>query len=55
MAEVLDAGELNPGKVFVYKGDLLSVIDVIHNKTAMAKMKHKIKAKNLRSGRRLLR
>lgn len=50
MAEVLDAGELNPGKVFVYKGDLLSVIDVIHNKTAMAKMKHKIKAKNLRSG-----
>ena len=50
MADVLDAGELNPGKVFVYKGDLLSVIDVIHNKTAMAKMKHKIKAKNLRNG-----
>lgn len=50
MADVLDAGELNPGKVFIYKGDLLSVIDVVHNKTAMAKMKHKIKAKNLRSG-----
>ena len=50
MADVLDAGELNPGKVFVYKGDLLSVIDVVHNKTAMAKMKHKIKAKNLRNG-----
>ncbi len=50
MADVLDAGELNPGKIFIYKGDLLQVIDVIHNKTAMAKMKHKIKAKNLRSG-----
>ena len=50
MAEILDAGELKPGTVYVYKGDLLQVIDVVHNKTAMAKMKHKIKAKNLRSG-----
>lgn len=50
MADMLDAGELNPGKIFIYKNDLLQVIDVIHNKTAMAKMKHKIKAKNLRSG-----
>jgi elongation factor P len=50
MAEVLDAGELRPGTVFIYKNDLLQVVDIIHNKTAMAKMKHKIKAKNLRSG-----
>ena len=50
MADMVDAGELGPGKVFLYKGDLLSVVDIQHNKTAMAKMKHKIKAKNLSSG-----
>lgn len=50
MADIIDAGELTPGKVFTYKGELLSVVDIQHNKTAMAKMKHKIKAKNLRSG-----
>lgn len=50
MADVLDAGELRPGTVFIYKDELLSVVDIVHNKTAMAKMKHKIKAKNLRSG-----
>lgn len=50
MGEILDAGELKPGTVYLYKGDLLQVVDIIHNKTAMAKMKHKIKAKNLRSG-----
>lgn len=50
MADMVDAGELTPGKVFLYKGELLSVVDIQHNKTAMAKMKHKIKAKNLRTG-----
>lgn len=50
MAEIIDAGELKPGTVYIYKNDLLQVVDIIHNKTAMAKMKHKIKAKNLRSG-----
>lgn len=50
MADMIDAGELTPGKVFLYKGALLSVVDIEHNKTAMAKMKHKIKAKDLRSG-----
>lgn len=50
MADMVDAGELGPGKVFLYDGQLLSVVDIQHNKTAMAKMKHKIKAKNLRSG-----
>jgi len=51
MGEIVDVGSLTPGKVFVNKeGDLLSVIDVQHNKTAMAKMKHKFKVKNLRSG-----
>lgn len=50
MAEMVDAGELGPGRVFLYKGALLQVVDIQHNKTAMAKMKHKIKAKDLRSG-----
>ena len=50
MADIIDAGELGPGKVFYYDGQLLQVVDIQHNKTAMAKMKHKIKAKNLRSG-----
>jgi elongation factor P len=50
MADMIDAGELGPGKVFIYEGNLLSVVDIQHNKTAMAKMKHKIKAKNLRTG-----
>ncbi len=50
MADIIDAGELGPGKVFYYEGQLLSVIDIQHNKTAMAKMKHKIKTKNLRTG-----
>ncbi|MCI6794349.1 MAG: elongation factor P [Mollicutes bacterium] len=50
MADIIDAGELKPGTVYLYKGELLSVVDIIHNKTAMAKRKHKIKAKNLRSG-----
>lgn len=50
MADIVDAGELGPGKVFIYDNNLLSVIDIQHNKTAMAKMKHKIKCKNLRTG-----
>lgn len=50
MADMIDAGELGPGKVFIYDNALLSVVDIQHNKTAMAKMKHKIKAKNLRTG-----
>lgn len=50
MAELLDVGSLTPGKVFVYRDELLSIIDIQHNKTAMAKMKHKLKVKNLRSG-----
>ncbi len=50
MADIIDCGDLTPGKVFLDKGELYSVVDIAHNKTAMAKMKHKIKAKNLRSG-----
>ncbi|HBR85610.1 MAG TPA: elongation factor P [Firmicutes bacterium] len=50
MADLIDCGELTPGKVFIDKGELYSVVDIAHNKTAMAKMKHKIKAKNLRTG-----
>ena len=50
MADIIDCGELSPGRVFTDKGELFSVIEIQHNKTAMAKMKHKIKAKNLRTG-----
>lgn len=50
MAEIIDCGELTPGKVFLDGETLYSVVDIAHNKTAMAKMKHKIKAKNLRTG-----
>lgn len=50
MAELIDVGELTPGKVFQFRNELFSVIDIQHNKTAMAKMKHKLKVKNLRSG-----
>ncbi len=50
MAEIVGVGDLTPGKVFLNRGDLFTVIDIQHNKTAMAKMKVKVKVKNLRSG-----
>ena len=36
MADMVDAGELGPGKVFLYDSQLLQVVDIQHNKTAMA-------------------
>lgn len=50
MADIKPIGDLGPGRNFTYKGELLSVLDIEHNKTAMRGMIVKIKAKNLRSG-----
>ena len=44
------SNELKPGNYFSYDGNIYVVLDTLHNKTAMAKMVIKIKAKNLRSG-----
>lgn len=50
MAELINVTELGPGKVYIHEGQLFSVIDINRNKTAMAKMKVKMKVENLRTG-----
>lgn len=50
MADIKAVGDLGPGRNFTYKGELYSVLDILHNKTAMRGMIVKIKAKNLRTG-----
>jgi len=42
--------DLKPGLTFQYGNDLLTVLNVDHNKTAMRQMIVKVKVKNLRSG-----
>lgn len=42
--------DLKPNTAFEYEGNLYSVINVDHNKTAMRQMIIKIKVKNLRTG-----
>ena len=44
------SNELTLGNFFKYDGNIYVVLDTLHNKTAMAKMVIKIKAKNLRTG-----
>lgn len=44
------SNELKPGNYFALDGNIYVVLDILHNKTAMAKMVIKIKAKNLRTG-----
>ena len=44
------SNELTLGNFFRYDGNIYVVLDTLHNKTAMAKMVIKIKAKNLRTG-----
>ena len=39
------SNELKPGNYFSYDGNIYVVLDTLHNKTAMAKMVIKIKAK----------
>ena len=50
MAEIKIVNELGPGKCFTDQGELYTVMDIQHNKTAMRQMIVKIKVKNLRSG-----
>lgn len=50
MAELVNVTELGPGKVYIHENQLYSVLDINRNKTAMAKMKVKMKVQNLRSG-----
>ncbi|HBD06441.1 MAG TPA: elongation factor P [Firmicutes bacterium] len=51
MADFVSVNDLGPGRNFIDEnGDIYTVLDIAHNKTAMAKMKVKLKVKNLRSG-----
>lgn len=50
MAEIVKIGDLGPGRNFTADGQLYSVLDIQHNKTAMRQMIVKIKCKNLRTG-----
>lgn len=47
---MINITELRPGNTFEYEGNIFTCLDIALNKTAMAKMKVKVKAKNLRTG-----
>ena len=42
--------DLKPGTTFENEGNIYSVLDIDHNKTAMRQMIVKVKVKNLRTG-----
>lgn len=42
--------DLKPGMSFEYEGNIYTVLDILHNKTAMRQMIVKTKVKNLRTG-----
>lgn len=42
--------DLKPGTTFEHEGNIFSVLDIEHNKTAMRQMIVKVKVKNLRTG-----
>ena len=42
--------EVRPGNTYIWEGQLYSCLSIDLNKTAMAKMKVKLKSKNLRTG-----
>jgi len=42
--------DLKPGTTFEHEGNIFSVLDIDHNKTAMRQMIVKVKVKNLRTG-----
>ncbi len=46
---MINITELRPGNTFEYEGNVYNCLDIALNKTAMAKMKVKVKAKNLRT------
>ena len=47
---MVNVTEVRPGNAYSWEGEIYSCIDIDLNKTAMAKMKVKIKSKNLRTG-----
>lgn len=47
---MLNSTEIKPGMCFTWEGTLYQAIDIQLNKTAMAKMKVKVKVKNPRTG-----
>ncbi len=47
---MLNSTEIKPGMCFTWEGELYQAIDIQLNKTAMAKMKVKVKVKNPRTG-----
>jgi len=47
---MLNCTEIHPGQCFTWENDLYQCIDIVLNKTAMAKMKVKIKVKQLKTG-----
>ena len=47
---MINVTELRPGNTYVWEGTPYTCLDIDLNKTAMAKMKVKVKAKNLKTG-----
>jgi elongation factor P len=47
---MISVNDLKPGLSFSYENNLLVVLDILHNKTAMRQMIVKVKVKNLRTG-----
>ena len=47
---MVNVTEVRPGNAYSWEGEIYSCTDIDLNKTAMAKMKVKIKSKNLRTG-----
>ncbi|MFA6936337.1 MAG: elongation factor P [Bacilli bacterium] len=47
---MIQVNDLKPGTSFAYENEIFSVLDIMHNKTAMRGMIIKVKVKNLRNG-----
>ena len=47
---MINVTELRPGNTFEYEGNIFTCLDIDLNKTAMAKMKVKVKSKNVKTG-----
>ncbi len=47
---MIQVNDLKPGTTFGYENEIFSVLDIMHNKTAMRGMIIKCKVKNLRNG-----
>jgi translation elongation factor P/translation initiation factor 5A len=48
--KMIQVNDLKPGTSFAYENEIFSVLDYMHNKTAMRGMIIKVKVKNLRNG-----